>query len=143
MIKRFHHIALSVADINRSIEFYTGLLDMALANPVFPIRGPQVEAVLGLAGVQGKMCVLKKGEFHLELFEFDQPVPAARDPNYSVADRGLTHFGVEVEDIERTWERMRAAGVRFHSPVTQFPGGMKAAYGRDPDGNVFELLERC
>jgi hypothetical protein len=31
--------------------------------------------------------------------------------------------------------------VRFHSDVKLFPSGMKAAYGRDNDGNVFELLE--
>jgi hypothetical protein len=32
--------------------------------------------------------------------------------------------------------------VRFHCPVTTFSSGMKAAYGRDPDGNVFEIMER-
>jgi predicted enzyme related to lactoylglutathione lyase len=31
--------------------------------------------------------------------------------------------------------------VQFHSSVRQFPSGVRAAYGRDPDGNVFELLE--
>ena len=38
-------------------------------------------------------------------------------------------------------EKLAAAGVRFHGPVVTFPGGIKAAYGRDPDGNVFELME--
>jgi catechol 2,3-dioxygenase-like lactoylglutathione lyase family enzyme len=131
-----------VANIERSIEFYKELFGMAQACPVFPIGGELYDRVLALEGVQGKMCVMVKGSFHLELFEFAQPQPARKDPDYSVADRGLTHFGVEVTDIEGTYSRMLAAGVRFHSPVTQFPGGMKATYGRDPDGNVFELLER-
>jgi hypothetical protein len=46
-----------------------------------------------------------------------------------------------VERARREDERLRAAGVRFHSPVTTFPSGIKATYGRDPDGNVFEMLE--
>ncbi len=142
MIKSFHHIALSVADIERSIAFYRDLFDMEQACPVFPIGGEQYDAVLGLRGVDGVMCVMKLGDFHMELFQFRRPAPANKSPDHSVADRGLTHFGVVVEDIEATYRKMLAAGVRFHAPVTQFPGGMKATYGRDPDGNVFELLER-
>jgi hypothetical protein len=37
--------------------------------------------------------------------------------------------------------RLVVAGVRFHCPVVTFPSGVKATYGRDQDGNVFELLE--
>ena len=46
-----------------------------------------------------------------------------------------------VEDIDATYGKLVGEGVRFHSPVRQFPGGIRAAYGRDPDGNVFELLQ--
>lgn len=60
----------------------------------------------------------------------------------SVADHGLTHFGIWVTDIDAVHARLSEAGIRFHSPVIDFPGGMRATYGRDPDGNVFELLER-
>jgi predicted enzyme related to lactoylglutathione lyase len=78
----------------------------------------------------------------LELFAFAEPKPMRKDPNHSVGDHGISHFGVMVEDIEGTYRRLSAEGVRFHCPVTTFPSGMKAAYGRDMDGNVFELLEQ-
>lgn len=142
MIKGFHHLAISVADMARSLAFYQQMFEMEQVCPPFPFSGEKHERVLALPGVAGRMAVLAKDGFFLELFEFDHPRPAAKDPNYPVADHGLTHFGVVVEDIEATYQRLVDAGVRFHSPVTQFPGGMKAAYGRDPDGNVFELLER-
>jgi len=31
--------------------------------------------------------------------------------------------------------------VRIHSPIIMFEGGMRAAYCRDPDGNVFEIMQ--
>ena len=46
-----------------------------------------------------------------------------------------------VEDIAATHASLVGQGVRFHSGVRQFPGGVRAVYGRDPDGNVFELLQ--
>jgi catechol 2,3-dioxygenase-like lactoylglutathione lyase family enzyme len=143
MIRGFHHIGVSVADIDRSIAFYRDLFGMEQACPVFPFGGPDYARIMDLADPRGRMCVMAKAGLQLELFEFAQPTPAAQDANYSVADRGLTHFGFEVDDIEAAYARLSAAGVRFHSPVLQFQGGMKAAYGRDPDGNVFELLEKC
>jgi hypothetical protein len=38
---------------------------------------------------------------------------------------------------------MSKAGVEFTCPVQTFPvADTKAAYGRDPDGNIFEMVER-
>jgi catechol 2,3-dioxygenase-like lactoylglutathione lyase family enzyme len=143
MIKGFHHVGVSVADIDRSIRFYRDVLEMEQACPVFPFGGPLYDQIMALPEAKGRMCVMAKGSLQLELFEFAQPRPAPKDPDYSVADCGLTHFGVEVADIEGAYARMVAAGVRFHAPVLQFQGGMKALYARDPDGNVFELVEKC
>ena len=143
MIKGFNHVGVSVADLERSIAFYRDVFGLEQACPAFPFGGPNYARIMDLPDPRGRMCVMAGGGLQLELFEFAQPEPAAKDPNHSVADRGLTHFGVDVDDIEAAFARMQAQGVRFHSPVLQFPGGMKAAYGRDPDGNVFELLERC
>lgn len=138
----FHHVGISVSDIARSIAFYRDVFGMAQACEIMPFGGERFERIMALAGASGRLCVMAKGNLMLELFQFDAPMPAAKDPAYPVADHGLTHFGVWVEDIDATFARMQSAGVRFHSPVQQFDGGMRAAYGRDPDGNVFELLER-
>lgn len=54
---------------------------------------------------------------------------------------GITHFCVEVSDIESEYERLKAAGASFHCPPLDFSGEAMATYGRDPDGNVFELLQ--
>ena len=86
------------------------------------------------------VAVLKRPELELELFEFTQPQPARGDPGRPVCDHGITHFCIEVEDIEEEYERLRQAGARPHCPPLDF-GAAKATYVRDPDGNVVELLE--
>jgi catechol 2,3-dioxygenase-like lactoylglutathione lyase family enzyme len=139
---KMSHVGLSVADIDRSIAFYRDMFGMEQACEVFPFGGPQFASVLGLSCASGRMCMITGGDVALELFEFAQPEPGKQDPNHPVADHGSSHFGFEVDDIEAVHPRLAAAGVAFHAPVTTFAGGMKATYGRDPDGNVFEIMER-
>jgi catechol 2,3-dioxygenase-like lactoylglutathione lyase family enzyme len=135
-----NHIGISVTDIERSIAFYRDMFGMEQLCDVFPFGGEQYEAIMDIPGVTGRMCMIGKGALNLELFEFDGS--KAKDPEYPVSDRGISHFGFEVEDIAATYDKLRAAGTRIHSPVITFnQGSMKAAYCRDPDGNVFEILE--
>ena len=95
---------------------------------------------MDIPGVTGRMCMIGRGNLNLELFEFTEAKP--RDPEYPVSARGISHFGITVEDIDATYNKLTAAGVRVHCPVVTFFGGtMRAAYCRDPDGNVFEILE--
>lgn len=139
---RMNHVGISVSNIERSIVFYREMFGMEQDCEVFPFGGPQFSQVMGLENAEGRMCMITGGNVSLELFEFTNPAPARKDPGYPVADHGYSHFGFEVDGIEAVYDRLNAAGVRFHCPVTTFPGGMKATYGRDPDGNVFEILER-
>jgi catechol 2,3-dioxygenase-like lactoylglutathione lyase family enzyme len=141
MIKGMNHVGISVADLERSIEFYKDMLGLKLAGPIVPFAGTLFEQVMALDDPQGRIGFMSNGSLQIELFEFRHPKPAPKDPNYSVADRGISHFCVEVTDLEALYERLSAAGVRFHCPVLKFPSGIQATYGRDPDGNVFELLE--
>jgi catechol 2,3-dioxygenase-like lactoylglutathione lyase family enzyme len=84
--------------------------------------------------------MLERGPSRLELFEYSVPVPnPAPGPRPNV-DHGIAHFCFEVKEIESEYERLRAAGVPFLSePVLQ--AYVKVCSGRDPDGNLFELLE--
>ena len=135
------HVGISVSDLERSIRFYTELFGMELAGPIYPFAGERFGEIMALERPEGRIAMVVHPSLQLELFEFVSPSPASQDANYSVANNGLTHFGIEVEDIDATYERLRDAGVRFHCPVLDMEAGIRATYGRDPDGNVFELLE--
>jgi catechol 2,3-dioxygenase-like lactoylglutathione lyase family enzyme len=137
---KFNHVGISVTDIDRSIAFYRDMLGMEKLCEVFPFGDEKFEAIMDIPGVKGRMCMIGKGTLQLELFEFAGS--KAKDKDYPVSDRGYSHFGVEVDDIAATYAKLKSAGVRIHSPVITFMGGgMKAAYCRDPDGNVFEIME--
>ena len=142
MIKGAHHVAISVSNLERAIEFYRDTMGMDYTVPTFPLVGEKLETIMDLSDLDARMCVMRSGNLTLELFEFKSPAPAAKDSNHPVSDRGITHFGMEVEGIEAYYDRLAAAGVRFHGPIQTFGSGVKAAYGRDLDGNVFELVEQ-
>jgi hypothetical protein len=50
-----------------------------------------------------------------------------------------------VTNIEKTWEKLIAAGARSQGEVTSIDNGpmegMKAGYLRDPNGIIIELVE--
>jgi catechol 2,3-dioxygenase-like lactoylglutathione lyase family enzyme len=141
MIKGMNHVGVSVVNLDRSISFYRDLLDMQVLVEKTSFGGELYERIMALEGAKGRMSLLKKGNLQLELFEFLHPSPRPKDPNHPVSGHGLSHFCIEVSDIDAEYERLRAAGVSFHCPPLNFFGAAKATYGRDPDGNVFELLE--
>jgi len=141
MTSRMHHVGLSVSDIERSVAFYCEHFGFERFCEIFPFGGQEYLDVMGLADAAGRMCMIGNDTVRLELFEFSNPKPMAKARDYPVSDHGYSHFGMEVDGIDEVYERLRAAGVTFHCPVTTFPGGMRATYGRDPDGNVFEIME--
>lgn len=143
MIKGMNHVGISVANLDRSLAFYRDVLGMEVVIAA-PFAGENYEKVLALAVTRGRAALLQlKGtDMRVELFEFDSPTPKQADPVRPVCDHGITHFALAVEDIHSEYRRLQAAGVSFHCPPVMFSATAWATYARDPDGNVFELLER-
>jgi catechol 2,3-dioxygenase-like lactoylglutathione lyase family enzyme len=139
MIKGLHHAGISVKNLDRSIEFYCGILGMELLRQG-EFNGGTMDRITGLMNTRGRAAMLRAGGQHLELFEFALPLPKQADARRPVCDHGISHFCIEVTSIEQEFERLTAAGVGFHCSPQAF-GKMKATYARDPDGNVVELLE--
>jgi len=140
MIRGINHVGISVANLERSIRFYEDVLGMKVSGQG-TFAGEQFERILRLQGATGKSAMLRKEGLLIELFEFSHPTPKPGDANRPVCDHGITHFCIDVVGIEAEYERLKAKGVSFHCPPLDFLGIAKATYARDPDGNVFELLE--
>lgn len=141
MIERFNHVGISVADLNRSVAFYRDLLGMEVIVAPKPFAEGPYEKIMALKGASGRVALVQGANLRLELFEFATPTPRPGDPNRPVCDQGITHFGIEVKDIENQYQRLKAAGVAFHCAPFNFRNIAIATYARDPDGNVFEMLE--
>ena len=139
---KFNHVGISVTDLDRSIAFYRDMFGMEPLGDPFPFGGEQFSEIMDIPDAQGRMCMIAKENLWLELFEFSNPVGKAKNKDYPVSDRGYSHFGFTVNDIHATYAKLEAAGVRIHGKLQTFMGGgMRAAYCRDPDGNVFEIMQ--
>ncbi len=49
--------------------------------------------------------------------------------------------GLEVDDVDAEYARLKAAGVEFIEPPTASGDGVRIATFRDPEGNLLQLLQ--
>ena len=139
-ISSISHIGLSTGDMDRSIHFYRDLMGMEFLGQG-EIEDKEIyDNIFGLENTHFKIGALRLGEMRIELFEFKRPLGKANS-NREPQDHGFNHICFEVSDIQKEYKRLKQAGVAFHYPPQTWPSGAKAAYGRDPDGNIFELRE--
>ncbi len=98
-----------------------------------------IDEIIGLQGSSARQAMLRAGTCYLEIFEYH--TPAARNaPPLRPCDHGYTHFCLDVTDIEKEFDRLTAAGMKFLRRPGDF-GDLKAVYGEDPDGNIIEIQE--
>ena len=150
MISRIHHFAFSVANLERTIKFYTELLGFEVQS-----RTRDAGQTLGVALFGNKwglsqpqadldVVLLKVADETIEFIEYIDPQAQPYHQNPSIA--GSAHLAFDVDDIEAERARLEAAGVEFHSPTEIFkePGkpDWKWCYFRDPDGICVELVEQ-
>ena len=141
MIHGINHVAISTPDIERLSDFYKNLLGFEEVFKLnWEIGDKALDNITALKDSSARIIMLKCGNACLELFEYETPPPKAGDENRPVCDHGITHICLQVTDIENEYSRLKNAGMRFHCPP-QPVGDLQATYGRDPDGNVVELLQ--
>jgi len=142
LIKGIHHTAISTGNLEDALKFYRDILGFkVIMKGGWKTDTDYPEKVLGLKDSAARFFILKRGDTHLELFEYSSPAPQPLDRTRRVCDHGITHICLEVEDIESEYKRLKDAGMSFHAAPPEAQGHMRAIYGRDPDGNVVELLE--
>lgn len=137
----FHHVAISTPDIARLSAFYCDLFGF---ERVFDMAWEQgaddIDRMMAVHGTAAKVVMLRTGNSFIEMFEFASPTPKPVSGDRPVIDHGITHLCIAVDDAEVECARLEALGLRLHCPPL---GGapVNGTYGRDPDGNVIEILE--
>lgn len=141
MIVGIHHTAISVPDMDKARDFYRDAFGFEpLSDSKWEPGADQIDRIVGLRGSAGRGMMLKGKNAYLELFEYTEPVAKTKDPDYPVNDHGITHFCMQVTDINAEYERLKGLGMRFHCAPEDM-GSAAATYGRDPFGNVIEIYE--
>ena len=144
MIRGIHHTSISTQDFERLVAFYRDVVGLELiASYGWDRTSPDAEnldKIVGLKGSSTQSALFRVGNTHLEIFRYVTPVGKDSIANRPACDAGLTHVAFDVIDIFAEYERLRKAGVPFHTEP-QTVGLFRSTYGRDPDGNIFELQE--
>jgi len=120
-----HHVAVICADLGRALDFYCGLLGLAIQpgrrEDKLPFRGAFVDIGGGHA-------------IHLMELPNPDPTDVGARPEHGGRDR---HVCMALGDIAPLAEALDSAGV----PYTMSKSGRKALFTRDPDCNTLEFFE--
>lgn len=135
----FAHTALVTPDIARLSSFYA----LLTGSPVHRqgTFGPnhKFDVVAGIADVRFKGAWLRLANAELEFWEYDHPRTTAAERG-NAALPGWNHLCFESDDIDADHARLLGLGIELHAPPHPF-GSARVFFGRDPDGNIFEVLQ--
>jgi glyoxylase I family protein len=116
-------IRYQVADVARSIDFYTGKLGFKLHHKNLPTFGQvsigKLKLILSGPGASGS-----------------RPMPDGK----AQAPGGWNRVVLQVEDLADRIEALETMGFRFRNQMETGPGGKQILID-DPDGNPIELFE--
>jgi catechol 2,3-dioxygenase-like lactoylglutathione lyase family enzyme len=139
-------VALTVSDADRSIRFYTEVLNFRVIADRVASRS-ETEALTGISGTRTRQVALQLGDEQIELLQFlDRPGrPAPREMRSN--DRWFQHVAIIVRNMDSAYAVLEQAGVEHVSSAPQTlpatipaAAGISAFYFRDPDGHPLEIL---
>jgi len=128
----FHHVALSVSNIDESLEFY---------------------AIFGFKRVGDwepedksfKIVNLRNGDTLLELFSYVNAKSLPEHHKDLLQDLpvvGIKHFGMQVASIDQAKENLQARGLDIlHEDTNADRSGANYFFVKDPDGILVEVME--
>ena len=114
-----NHASLIVADLERSLVFYSEILGLQ------QIDRPD----LGFPGAWFQL-----GDQQIHLLELENPDPILGRPAHGGRDR---HVALNALSLASVQDALDKAGIVY----TMSKSGRRALFCRDPDGNAIEIIE--
>ena len=139
-----HHTSYTVSNLERSLEFYVGLLGCEVIWQR-ENRDQYFRDIVGYPDSVAKMAMLRiPGSTHaIELIEY--VVPRGVSIDVRTKNVGSSHIAFLVDDLRAAYEELCAAGVKFRSPPVAITAGANkgawAIYMTDPDGITMEFFQ--
>ncbi len=147
--KAVNKVSITVADLDRSVEFYTTVLPFKRVK-TFKLSGKEIQKLFGIKDKHLKVQVvqLALGSEIIELMEFEtkqigRPVPHTSRSN----DLWFQHIAIVVSDMDKAYEQVAKHKVEHVSTSPQTlpdyipaASGISAFYFRDPDDHNLELI---
>lgn len=154
MITRITHANIVCTDIKRSVRFYCDILGAKVISPLRVESSPEISKGLKFdvpASYQAYLLSFGGGSTEspatlIDLLQWLQP-PVTGEPYDCLNHAGIARICLAVDDIDKTYEELKAKGVEFLTPpvnVVLRPGHGNSMPHRiccfkDPDGVILEL----
>jgi len=134
---RFNHVFLTVADLDRSVVFYTKAFDLEVVNSIKKLKKTSSDGEV--IEIEINMALLKfpGQDFVFEIGEREGFTAENTTANFA-------HLGIDVRDIEAAFDRLIKAGAILSQPISLVEANgvsAKNAFFTGPDGETIELME--
>lgn len=144
-VQHIRAIGLTVADVERSRDFYTQALSFEPVSDI-TIAGEDYSNLSGVCEAKIRITTLRLGDQLIELMQYlnaGKPIPRDSQSN----DLWFQHLAIVVSDMDRAYEHLHSFPIEPISTEPQtFPAGnIASAYIRafkfkDPDRHDLELI---
>jgi catechol 2,3-dioxygenase-like lactoylglutathione lyase family enzyme len=139
-------VGFTVADMDRALAFYTGVLPFVKVSD-HELSGRPYELLSGIFGARSRLVRLRLGAEEVELTEFLAPKGRPMPSDLRANDRVFQHIAIVVSDVTQAYGVLREHHVEHASTGPQrLPdwnpnaGGISAFYFRDPDRHFLEII---
>lgn len=147
MFTSINHVGFAVKNLERSIEFYSGLLGYEpYFDEVYDV--PYLGRLVGYPGATQHTAFFRlpgQPDMFLELIEYLHPQPGVVDMD--AYNAGNAHLCLACDDLAAALDRVRDLGgdVRTEAGIVQTDYGVyegtRAFFFRDPDGITVQVVE--
>jgi catechol 2,3-dioxygenase-like lactoylglutathione lyase family enzyme len=120
---KHEHTHITTPDPDKLIEFYTKAM------------GARVIKEMESAGL--RLIDVDLGGLLLRISS-----ATGADKDWTGLRYGLHHLGLEVDNIDEFMAKLKASGAEVVTAPFQPGPGVKAAFVKDPDGVLFEIIEK-
>ena len=138
----YDHTAISVMDMERSVDFYTGLLGFHIGGRSLN-QGPEQDRLDELPACEVDVVALQPSEVatpHVELLHYRTPLGRTLTAPVNANDVAAARQVHQVDDLETLAKRLKEADVPIvSSGIVTLKAGGRAASVRDPDGHMIVL----
>lgn len=145
-IRELDSIGITVSDLERSVKFYTRVLEFEHVAEREE-AGDALERATGVFGARVRIARLRLGEEFIELREFLAPKGSPLPQDSRSNDRWFQHIAIVTPDMAGAYRWLRENKVRHLSSGpqklpewNQHAAGIEAFYFQDPDGHALEII---
>ena len=138
-VKKMGHIGITVRDLDRSLDFYCGLLGLRLTER---FEYPADEVGHGVTVAAGAFVRCDSTHHALSIFRLKDGILEDDAPNGAALGIGLHHVAFELgspAELIAKYHELTAAGVPIVNSRKGGPGNQPRFYARDPDGHLLEF----